>query len=57
MFAATLQRERDELGARISAWLARSPALRVVETVVLQSSGAGFHCLSITLFYEEPLEA
>lgn len=53
VFSATLQRQRDELGEGVSQWLAANPAIRVVETVVWQSSGAEFHCLSITLFYEQ----
>jgi hypothetical protein len=55
VFSATMQRQRDELGEGVSGWLAANPNIRVVETVVFQSSGAGFHCLSITLFYEEAL--
>jgi hypothetical protein len=55
VFSATMQRPRDELGEGVSQWLAANPAIRVVETVVLQPSGAGFHCLSITLLYDEEL--
>ena len=52
VFSATLQRHRDELGERVTEWLAANKAIRVVESVVRQSSDREFHCLSITLFYE-----
>lgn len=52
VFSATLQRHRDELGERVTEWLAANRAVRVVESVVSQSSDREFHCLSITLFYE-----
>ena len=52
VFSATLQRNRDELGERVTEWLAANRTVRVVESVVSQSSDREFHCLSITLFYE-----
>lgn len=52
VFSATLQRHREELGERVTEWLAANRAIRVVESVVSQSSDREYHCLSITLFYE-----
>jgi hypothetical protein len=51
VFSATMAQDRDQLGERLSAWLADRPNLRVVDTVVTQSSDEAFHCLAITLFY------
>ena len=53
IFSATMAQERDQLGEKISQWLAEHPQLRVVDTVVTQSSDEAFHCLAITLFYWE----
>jgi hypothetical protein len=53
VFSATLQRDRDSLGDRVTEWLAANQSFRVVDGVVRQSSDAEFHCVSITLFYKE----
>jgi hypothetical protein len=55
VFAATLVRDREMLGERVSEWIAANPRASVVEMVVRQSSDAAFHCISITVFYVEPL--
>jgi len=53
VFSATMAQERDQLGEKVSAWLAERPSIKVVDTVVTQSSDEAFHCLAITLFYWE----
>ena len=53
IFSATMAQERDQLGEKVSQWLADHPRLRVVDTIVTQSSDEAFHCLAITLFYWE----
>lgn len=53
IFSATMAQERDQLGEKVSQWLADHPQLRVVDTIVTQSSDEAFHCLAITLFYWE----
>jgi hypothetical protein len=53
IFSATMAQERDQLGEKVSQWLAEHPQLVVVDTVVTQSSDEAFHCLAITLFYWE----
>ena len=53
VFSATMAQERDQLGEKVSAWLADHPSCRVVDTIVTQSSDEAFHCLAITLFYWE----
>jgi hypothetical protein len=53
VFSATMAGDRERLGERIGKWLADNPGVQVVDKVVLQSSDAEFHCLSVTLFYRE----
>ena len=58
VFSATMAQERDQLGEKVTAWLAERPELRVVDTIVVdtivtQSSDEAFHCLAITLFYQD----
>ena len=51
VFSATMAQERDQLGEKLTAWLADRPELQVVDTIVTQSSDEAFHCLAITVFY------
>lgn len=53
VFSATMLKERDQLGERVSDWIATPGArpIEIVDTVVRQSSDSQFHCLSITVFY------
>lgn len=53
VFSATMAQERDQLGEKVSQWLAERPEIRVVDTIVTQSSDEAFHCLAITLFYQD----
>jgi len=55
VFSATLARNREELGDKISAWLKDHPFCDVVDMRVVQSSDREFHCISIVLFYNERL--
>jgi len=56
IFSATMAQERDRLGERITEWLREHPNVEVVDTVVTQSSDEAFHCLVITVFYNEKLD-
>ncbi|HVV52713.1 MAG TPA: hypothetical protein VHO06_23840 [Polyangia bacterium] len=49
VFSVTKARDRDELGERVTAWIAANPELHIVQTVVAQSSDESFHCLSMVL--------
>jgi hypothetical protein len=51
VFSATMHRERDQLGERITAWLSLHPELAPVDTVVALSSDDRFHCLTIVMFW------
>ncbi|MDP1828809.1 MAG: hypothetical protein Q8L48_36450 [Archangium sp.] len=52
VFSATMVREREVLGERVTEWLKAHPELHLVDRVVSQSSDNEFHCLSITLFLD-----
>lgn len=53
VFSATMAQARDQLGEKVTQWLAAHPNLEVVDKIVTQSSDEAFHCLAITLFYNE----
>ncbi|MFN3202257.1 MAG: hypothetical protein ACE366_27885 [Bradymonadia bacterium] len=51
VFTAAKSSERERLGTRLTDWLASTPDIEVVDTIVRQSSDNQFHCLSILVFY------
>ena len=61
VFAATMVAQRQMLGETVTAWLedarARRPGFQLVDVVVRQSSDDAFHCISITIFFNEDLAA
>jgi hypothetical protein len=56
VFSATVGPDRQRLGETITRWLAENPSFQIVDTVVTQSSDSAFHCLAITLFYNDGTE-
>jgi hypothetical protein len=52
VFSATKAKERELLGERLTVWLDANPSIKVVDTVVTQSSDHEFHCLTITVFFQ-----
>ncbi len=52
VFSATKAKEREELGERLTRWLNDNQGVKVIDTVVTQSSDHEFHCLTITVFYQ-----
>ena len=50
VFSATKAKDREQLGARVSAWIEANPDVEIANTVVTQSSDKAFHCLAITVF-------
>jgi hypothetical protein len=56
VFSATMVADRDQLGEKVSAWMANHSALKVTDIVVTQSSDEAFHCIAITVFYWEDLD-
>jgi hypothetical protein len=53
VFSATKAKEREELGERLTRWLNEHQGVKVIDTVVTQSSDHEFHCLTITVFYQQ----
>ena len=53
VFSATMVADRDQLGEKVSAWMANNSHLKVTDIVVTQSSDEAFHCIAITVFYWE----
>ena len=51
VFSATLFNDRQQLGERITAWIANNPHSEVTESIVTQSSDASFHCIALTVFF------
>ena len=54
VFSATMAQERDQLGEKITQWLVTHPTVQIVDKIVTQSSDEAFHCLAITLFFNDP---
>jgi hypothetical protein len=50
-FSATMARDREMLGEKITEWIKHNPHEEIVDAVVTQSSDEAFHCLAITLFF------
>lgn len=56
VFSATKWQDREVLGEKVTEWIRARPSLRIIDTVVTQSSDAEFHCITITLIYDEPIK-
>jgi hypothetical protein len=57
VFSATKAREREELGEHVTQWIRNNPGARIIDKIVTQSSDREFHCLTITIFYEQTHQA
>ncbi len=57
VFSATMVAQRQVLGETVTAWLedarANRSGFQIVDIVVAQSSDSAFHCISITVFFNE----
>jgi hypothetical protein len=53
VFSATMVADRDQLGEKVSAWMANNSHLKVTDIVLTQSSDEAFHCIAITVFYHQ----
>lgn len=49
VFSVTKARERQDLGERVTAWIEANPQVKIVNTVVAQTSDQSYHCLSMIL--------
>ena len=53
VFSATMVADRDQLGEKVTAWIAQHPDKKVSDIVITQSADEAFHCIAITVFYWE----
>lgn len=53
VFSATMVADRDQLGEKVTAWMANNSQFKVTDLVITQSSDEAFHCIAITVFYWE----
>jgi hypothetical protein len=53
VFSATMVADRDQLGEKVTAWIAAHAERKVTDIVITQSSDEAFHCIAITVFYWE----
>ena len=53
VFSATMVADRDQLGEKVTDWMAKNQAKKVTDIVITQSSDEAFHCIAITVFYWE----
>jgi hypothetical protein len=51
VFSATRARDRLVLGEVITDWIRANPDYELVDKLVLQSSDAQFHCVTIVVFF------
>jgi hypothetical protein len=56
VFSATMVADRDQLGEKVTDWMAKNPSKKVTDIVITQSSDEAFHCIAITVFYWEDLQ-
>jgi hypothetical protein len=49
VFSVTKVKQREALGEQVTDWIAANPAVLIMKTVVVLTSDAKFHCLSIVL--------
>lgn len=58
VFSATMHRDREVLGERVTEWLTAArgarPGFKLVEIAVRQSSDDEYHMLSFVVFFSEP---
>ena len=54
VFSATKHKERDEMGETVTRWLNnKRGTIEIVDKIVTQSSDSEYHCVTITIFYNQ----
>lgn len=51
VFTATMAKQRESLGETVTHWLKANRGIEVIDKVVVQSSDAEFHCVTIVIWY------
>lgn len=54
VFSATMVKDRETLGERVTDWLRDHQTIEVEDIVITQSSDEAFHCVTITVLYFNP---
>lgn len=54
VFSATMARDRETLGEKVTNWLNDNPYFELTEKATTQSSDNEYHCITITLWGEVP---
>lgn len=54
VFSATMAKDREALGDKVTTWLAAHPTVEILDRVVKQSSDNEFHCVTVVLWYRAP---
>lgn len=57
VFSATMVRDRELLGEKVTDWMRSHPECVITDVRVTQSSDEQFHCIAITVFYNEDMTA
>jgi hypothetical protein len=55
IFSATMFADRSALGDKVTEWIASGPHRKLTDIIVTQSSDAAFHCVTISIFYQETI--
>ena len=53
VFSATMANDRQQLGDKVTSWIAEHRHVQLTELTVTQSSDSSFHCITIAVFYRE----
>ena len=56
VFSATMVKDRETLGERVTDWLRDHPTIEVEDIVITQSSDEAFHCVTITVLYHDQIK-
>ena len=53
VFSATMAKDREVLGEKVTDWLRRNPKVQVDELRTMQSSDEQFHCITVVVIGKE----
>jgi hypothetical protein len=55
IFSATMAHERETLGEKVTSWFVKNPDFEIHEIETMQSSDNAFHCITILVYFSDPL--
>ena len=53
VFSATMIADRERLGDKVTDWIAAHRDCELSQITITQSSDSSFHCIAITVFYNQ----